>query len=597
MKKHPLAICRVSKLHQRDLKKAAGHNFRTAPVPNADPGGSITPLHGSSTAKAFLDTVSARFDAWKARKLAAPRKVRGARMARDPVVCVELLLTASPEYFRPHDEKPGEWDKPRAKAWQEAATAFARDYFGANLVSVVLHEEESTPHCHVFVMPFDPSGNLNAKSLFNRQNLVRLQDAYAEACKPLGIGRGLRGSKASHVEVRQHYEATHATVEPTKPAALKPRAPVMPGKIDRLDDDAMRRYAIGAFRAGASAAAQEQAEYVKVLAAKAAAHDLLVKNDEARSQALAKLRDTAAEVRAIALPAVLKRLGAVQGPDGDTWQLPGRRYKTHSGTFREELTGAKGRNAIDLVKHCEDVDYEAAVRWLSKEFGASEAVGEAVRTARDEAATFAAKPTALPVPAPSGLNLAAMKETLASVHGIPPAVIDEVVTCGDLYADRYGSAVFACRDDNGRVIGAEVHTLDDKPVIYRRGAEAAFVLPPAPSAPRTLPALVASNAIEALCLRALRPLCGWVYAVGGVALRGVVSIVRAASRRHRRTTLAITEPDMAIALRDSLIAPLPEVAIEAPWEPTWKDELAAQRNAANAHAMPRYRRPSPSPDL
>lgn len=153
MNKTPYAICRTEKLHFQDLSKASNHNFRSSPVANANASKTILPMMGSTTGTAFVSEVTQRFQDWKARKLAAHTGKRGAKMARDPVVCVEVLLTASPEYFRPtKPDQAGYWDADRLEAWKQTVQRFASSYFGSNLVAVILHLDEATPHAHCLCM-------------------------------------------------------------------------------------------------------------------------------------------------------------------------------------------------------------------------------------------------------------------------------------------------------------------------------------------------------------------------------------------------------------------------------------------------------------
>ena len=63
------AIGRIKKLHQRDLNSATQHNFRTRPVLNANPTGTITPLLNALDSETFLKTVNERFEKWKYKKL------------------------------------------------------------------------------------------------------------------------------------------------------------------------------------------------------------------------------------------------------------------------------------------------------------------------------------------------------------------------------------------------------------------------------------------------------------------------------------------------------------------------------------------------
>jgi hypothetical protein len=81
------AILRVEKVKMsgpRGLAAVAGHLARTRPTPNADPAREVRALVGLDPEADVMALL--------------PEKRR-----RDATVAVEFLLTASPEYFRPHD--------------------------------------------------------------------------------------------------------------------------------------------------------------------------------------------------------------------------------------------------------------------------------------------------------------------------------------------------------------------------------------------------------------------------------------------------------------------------------------------------------------
>lgn len=69
-----------------------------------------------------------------------------------------MVLSASPEFFRPAGGPPGsEVDTPedaaRLEAWIAASTDWATETFGPDLVSVIYNGDETTPHLHLCVVP------------------------------------------------------------------------------------------------------------------------------------------------------------------------------------------------------------------------------------------------------------------------------------------------------------------------------------------------------------------------------------------------------------------------------------------------------------
>lgn len=159
---------------------------------------------------------------------------------------VEILLTASPAYFRPNNaEEWGRYENNKVRAWTEQTINFLKStYTDDRLVEVSLHLDEATPHIHAIVCPFVffhrkkrrtkvqiknkvdaetyPSTTLSAKSLFDRSNLVKLQTDYANALKPLGIKRGIKGSRAEHNSLANYYGLVNAPDLMRKPQAHYP---------------------------------------------------------------------------------------------------------------------------------------------------------------------------------------------------------------------------------------------------------------------------------------------------------------------------------------------------------------------------------------
>lgn len=219
------AILRVGKLKNwRAVRSAGGHNLRTRPVPNADPNGPpVRVLHGLEN---LADAVADR--------LTEAKKYR-----KDAVLASELILTGSPEAMAA--KSPAELD-----AWTSENVRWLLDRFGPNLVQVVIHLDETTPHLHAVVVPINSDNGLSAKRFWGEAaGLSALQTDYAQAMKPHGLERGVMGSKAKHRTLRAFYGSLMGI--PDAPAL--PPMPRRPRPEDEAITGLLRaRSVVAAFR-------------------------------------------------------------------------------------------------------------------------------------------------------------------------------------------------------------------------------------------------------------------------------------------------------------------------------------------------------------
>ena len=196
------AICRIAKLKSGGAIAASEfHTKRSRETPNAD----LTKKN-----ERFIGTDSTL----NSQRLEEEVFLRignngGKKIRTDAVLCVEILLTASPEYFRPNDlGKAGRWDAPQLENWKQANRDWLEQMFGDRIVRAELHLDESTPHIHAYFVPLDDHEKLNCKRVFgDRKKLSQFQDSYAEAMAPLGLERGIKGSRATHTQVKDYYGA------------------------------------------------------------------------------------------------------------------------------------------------------------------------------------------------------------------------------------------------------------------------------------------------------------------------------------------------------------------------------------------------------
>lgn len=197
------------------VKGAIQHNDRTTMPPNADP--SRTHLNhfeggGLATLKKNLASVTQ------------------ASTAKNPVMAIEYVVTASPEQIRRPD-----FDQ---EGYFKAARAYLDNLVGAgNFVHGAVHYDESNPHGHFIYTPIielepgtrrrsvvvgkDTDGKqlrevrefptkagraLNAKRFTGRDESIQLQTDFAEKVgEPFGLRRGIHRSGAKHTEVKAFY--------------------------------------------------------------------------------------------------------------------------------------------------------------------------------------------------------------------------------------------------------------------------------------------------------------------------------------------------------------------------------------------------------
>jgi hypothetical protein len=195
------AVLRVAKLKSLgSLGAASQHQLRSRPTPNANPGGQVRLLAGSSDPATAAQALLASLP--KAPKAGS-------------VLAVEAVMSASPAFFRPSDPAAaGTYDEAKTVAWAETSVHWLKRHFGEhNVASAVLHLDESTPHIHAVIVPLDctprkkgKTPRLNAKRwLGGRERLSAMQDDYADFLAGLGITRGVKGSRAKHMDIKRYY--------------------------------------------------------------------------------------------------------------------------------------------------------------------------------------------------------------------------------------------------------------------------------------------------------------------------------------------------------------------------------------------------------
>lgn len=213
------AILRVAKLKSTGNIRGSGqHAHRERFTANADPirTPSNQTLRGPATARAIVDAVKHRLEVPTHR-------------SKDAVICLEYLFTFSKDasirlnpsgYFR------------GCLAWLDAK------HHRENVVSAIVHHDETTPHLCAYVVPIERRGGRERKRnvadgrnpdgshrrkvitqtvgeeiwlsaaayIGSKKKLSEMQTDFAKKVgRPHGLARGIEGSRATHTTIKQFY--------------------------------------------------------------------------------------------------------------------------------------------------------------------------------------------------------------------------------------------------------------------------------------------------------------------------------------------------------------------------------------------------------
>lgn len=333
------------------------HFARSRPTPNADPqrtdqnrwlvGSADKPLDQAITecmTKAGIDRTKLR---------------------KDAVLANDILLSVSPEWFRPDNpEASGTYDKNRVRAFAAEAQQFLRKQFGPRLVAAVLHLDEATPHVQAVVVPImhgeGKKHRLSSKDYFGPDRLRMLQQAWEDRLRPHGVGPRTKGSRARHTTLREYYSALEASRSTDK----RPKITVdEPPRKKTFESTAAYRQRLSEWRRAEAKRLREELRPLAIEASRGRLYDaerrsgiqlraMLAEQGESLARAYEQIASDKAlidRLRGTPINAVAAALG---------------------------YTGVIGKreNAIDLVKRVGELDYKQAVAWLAQRFGPDTAV-------------------------------------------------------------------------------------------------------------------------------------------------------------------------------------------------------------------------------
>jgi hypothetical protein len=397
------AVLRVNPVKMTALKAADSHQMRKHLVRHIDVSRVHfnKVLHGSGDLQADTLEILGRY------KLASKATT---------TVAADMILTAHHEYFDriSPDWKEGKFS-PQLDKWVEENMKWLKKKYGDGLASVTMHLDETAVHLHAIVVPLATYNikfrrgekevtRVNYRYLFAddmglirqaRENktvdidtkLGRLQTEYANHVKGLGLIRGIRNSRAMHTEIKEYQRRVKASLPALIPysftapkgagnIAARVDLPPVPGLLDRSEEK-IKAVMQASAKAGIDTYYNANKEAIRIAFAKAQEHDAMKEENERLKNQIVNKDEKIVEMR----QSITDVKNELQLSTSQINSL--RAVDMHLVAERLDYTGPmKWRNAIDMVKELEGMEYKPTLAWLNAEFGADAAAATAAEQVR-----------------------------------------------------------------------------------------------------------------------------------------------------------------------------------------------------------------------
>ncbi|EAA5296928.1 plasmid recombination protein [Listeria monocytogenes] len=192
------AICRMQKMKSHDLKGIQFHNQRERESKtNSD-----IDKERSHKNYDFVNDENIDYNE-RVKEIIESQKTGSRKTRKDAVLVNELLVTSDRDFFERLD--PVE----QKRFFEESFKLFSERYGEQNIAYATVHNDEKTPHLHIGVVPMR-DGKLQGKNVFNRAELLWMQDKFPEHMQKLGfdLERGEKGSDRQHIETTKYKKQT-----------------------------------------------------------------------------------------------------------------------------------------------------------------------------------------------------------------------------------------------------------------------------------------------------------------------------------------------------------------------------------------------------
>ena len=184
-------VCHMEKYHKQDVAPIEKENERDENYEAANPqidsertrnNYRFTPYFG----KTYTEFINGRI------------KELGLSPRKDAVVMNSFVLGSDKTFF------DGLSRVEQYNFFSDCYKFFTERYGEENIIAAVVHNDETTPHMHLNLMPVTKDGRLCSKQLFDKPQLRQLQTDFYEAVgKRWGLQRGKEGSQKKHLSTAE----------------------------------------------------------------------------------------------------------------------------------------------------------------------------------------------------------------------------------------------------------------------------------------------------------------------------------------------------------------------------------------------------------
>ena len=188
----PYLVCHMEKYKRQEVTPVEKENERDenyeATNPQIDSSRTSQNYHIINPHGSYFDFINARLAT-----LSLKRKVRS-----DAVFMNSFVIGSDGEFFNTLPP----WHH---RVFFEDCVRFFADRFGAeNIISAVVHMDETTPHLHLNLVPII-NGKLCSKDIYDKAKLSILQTEFWQSVgKKYGLLRGKEGSTAKHLDTAEY---------------------------------------------------------------------------------------------------------------------------------------------------------------------------------------------------------------------------------------------------------------------------------------------------------------------------------------------------------------------------------------------------------
>ena len=181
-------VCHMEKYHKTDIAPVENENERDETYQASNPQIDFTRTRNNyniiKRQWSYTQFINDKIEA-----LDLPTKVR-----KDAVLMCSFVVGSDKEFFGRLSSQE------QQQFFVDCTRFFAERYGEDNIISAVVHMDETTPHLHLNLIPI-ANGRLCAKQLFDRKELQNLQtDFHSVVGKKWNLQRGKEGSQAKHLD-------------------------------------------------------------------------------------------------------------------------------------------------------------------------------------------------------------------------------------------------------------------------------------------------------------------------------------------------------------------------------------------------------------